>query len=139
MPNEHFKERRKNTECPCTTVVELGAVTRGQFDLINLQLQTMQKNMDQYSSSFAEIKQTIVECVSGLQEGSNLLKDGSGRFDRIEKDIEEHKTGKLGQHEKIGKTFLKVWLGVGIITGTLILTGHINELFTMCFKVLHLV
>ena len=60
-----------------------------------------ERRLDCIIEDFRELRETIRECINGVQDGVKMLREGAYRFDRNEQDFQRHCSGDDGAHSRI--------------------------------------
>lgn len=116
-------------DCPCRPVVEL----RGDLEKVEIKrisdIEMMRVERANDLEHAREINRQMAECLKTMQAGAASLQDsnaaikeqnrrlneGNDRFQRIEKVIEKHISGKDGEHQDIN---VGMWALAGCISVT---------------------
>ncbi len=68
---------------------------------IGTELESTDKRFEGFISDFRELRETIRECINGVQSGVTMLREGVHRFDRNEQDFQRHTSGEDGAHSRL--------------------------------------
>lgn len=117
-------DRRES--CPCKSVVELGAVTRGELALLREQIANMKNDL-------TELGLQIKECVEDMRAGAQALHDERRNFMDLDRRLSEHMDS---EHERIGKTLRIMMIVVGASVAVDLIAGRGQELINIIEKLL---
>lgn len=108
-----IKDVANRRDCPCKSVVEIKAELSGRLQEVRADIRLITHDITAHKDAFQAMKGELRECLEQLEEGIGMLRDGSHKFQSIDKDM---------ARDKRHKNFM--WAALAVLGLSMLLSGN---------------